>query len=299
MQAYKRTQGGLLLFDKPAGPTSNFVLQKVKKIFNAVKAGHTGSLDPLATGLLVICFGATTRISDYLLAADKRYQVCIKLGVVTNTGDADGEVLVRRDATSITDDQVRRNIKSLTGSIKQTPPMFSAAKHQGTRLYKLARQGVEVQRRARAIEIYEIGWIRREGTLLHLRVHCSKGTYIRVLAEDLGKRLGCGAHVVALRRTGLGPFVDTRLHTLSELEKRASEGAASLDTTLVPIDSALQSWPAVVFTESYMRDIRRGHAVRLPTSPPSGKIRIYHANNEFYGIGTVLDDGRIAPKRLI
>ncbi len=229
---------GLLLLDKPAGITSNLALQKVKRLFHAAKAGHTGSLDPLATGLLVVCFGRATKMSGQLLAADKRYEVLLELGVNTETGDADGKVTVRRDASFVTDSAICENIKHLTGSIEQVPPMFSALKYQGTKLYKLARKGIEVERQPRKIQVYEFVLIKREENLLHMRVHCSKGTYVRTLVEDLGERLGCGAHVVNLRRTALGPFVDPKLYTLPELERRAQEMPSSLDEVLISMDSA-------------------------------------------------------------
>lgn len=234
-----RALNGLLLLDKPVGITSNLAVQKAKRLFHAAKAGHTGSLDPLATGLLVVCFGRATKISNYLFTADKRYEMLLKLGATTETGDADGKVVAQQDTSSVTDHAIHQNIKHLTGSIEQVPPMFSALKHQGTRLYKLARQGIEVERQPRKIQIYEFFLVRREGELLHMRVHCSKGTYIRALAEDLGQRLGCGAHVVNLRRTSLGPFVNPLLHTFSELEKRAQEIPSSLDEVIVSTDSAL------------------------------------------------------------
>lgn len=293
-----RELNGLLLLDKPAGITSNSALQKAKKLFNAAKAGHTGSLDPLATGLLVICFGRATKISDYLLTADKHYQVTLKLGVTTDSGDADGKITTQQDASSITDDAIDQNTQSLTGDIEQIPPMYSALKHQGTRLYELARQGKEVERQPRKVKIYQFELIKRGQDLLHMHVHCSKGTYIRTLVEDLGKQLGCGAHVVELRRTGLGPFVNPQLHTLLELEEHAQTGPAVLDEVLMPIDSALQAWPAMSFEENLMEYIRNGHPVWVPKSPANGVVRIYDANDQFFGLGTILEDGRIAPKRL-
>lgn len=233
-----RALNGLLLLDKPSGITSSLAVQKVKRLFHAAKAGHTGSLDPLATGLLIVCFGRATKMSNYLLIADKRYEVLLKLGINTETGDADGKVTGRWDTSSVTDYAIRKSIKHLTGSIEQVPPMFSALKYRGTRLYKLARQGIEVERQPRKIHIYELALIKREENLLRVRVHCSKGTYVRALVEDLGQQLGCGAHVVNLRRTGLGPFVDPKLYTLPELEKRAQEMPSSLDEVLVSMDSA-------------------------------------------------------------
>ena len=234
-----RMLDGLLLLDKPMGITSSLAVQKVKRLFHAAKAGHTGSLDPLATGLLVICFGRATKISNYLFDADKRYEVRLKLGVTTETGDADGKVTAKQDASFVTDYAVSQGMKRLVGSIEQVPPMFSALKHRGVRLYKLARQGVEIERQPRKIQIYKLVLIKREGDLLHIYVHCSKGTYIRVLVEDLGRYLGCGAHVVNLRRTSIGPFVDPDQYTLPELEKRAQKSLSSLDEVLILPDGIL------------------------------------------------------------
>ncbi len=234
-----RVLDGLLLLDKPTGITSNLAVQKVKRLFHAAKAGHTGSLDPLATGLLVVCFGRATKIANYLLSADKRYEVLLKLGVTTETGDTDGKVTARQDASFITDYAVSQGIKHLAGSIEQIPPMFSALKYRGTRLYKLARKGIEIERQPRKIQIYKLVLTKREGDLLHIYVHCSKGTYIRVLVEDLGRYLGCGAHVVNLRRTSIGPFVDPVQYTLPELEKRAQRSPSSLDEVLISPDDIL------------------------------------------------------------
>lgn len=293
-----RTLNGLLLLDKPSGMTSNRALQKAKRIFNAGKAGHTGSLDPLATGLLTVCFGRATKISDFLLTSDKHYRVLLRLGATTDTGDADGRITREQDASAVTDAQVRQATRRLIGDVEQVPPMYSALKHQGTRLYRLARQGVEVARPPRVVRIHRLEVTRREGELLHADVHCSKGTYVRTLVEDLGKALGCGAYVVELRRTGLGPFVDPVMHTLGELEESAGADFSLLDSLLLPVDAALQSWPALAFDEHMMEEARHGRPVRMHGSPPAETVRIYDADNRFYGVGTVLEDGRIVSKRL-
>ena len=293
-----RTLNGLLLLDKPPGMTSNRALQKAKRIFNADKAGHTGSLDPLATGLLIVCFGRATKISDFLLTSDKHYRVVLRFGVTTDTGDADGRITREQDASAVTDAQIRHATRRLTGEIEQVPPMYSALKHQGTRLYRLARQGVEVTRPSRVVKVHKLEITRREDDLLYADVHCSKGTYVRTLAEDLGKDLGCGAHVVELRRTGLGPFVAPVMHTLKKLEESADEDFSSLDRLLLPTDAALESWPALAFDECMMEDARYGRPVRMHEPPPGEIVRIYDVNNRFYGVGTVLEDGRIVPKRL-
>ena len=293
-----RALNGLLLLDKPSGMTSNRALQKAKRIFNADKAGHTGSLDPLATGLLVACFGRATKISDFLLTSDKHYRVLLRLGATTDTGDADGRIIREQDASAVTDAQVRQATRRLTGDVEQVPPMYSALKHQGTRLYRLARQGVEVARPSRAVRIHRLEVTRRQDEFLHADVHCSKGTYVRTLVEDLGKALGCGAYVVELRRTGLGPFVDPVMHTLEKLEASAGTDFSSLDSLLLPVDAALQSWPALAFDEHMMAAARYGRPVRMHEFAPGETVRIYDVNNRFYGVGTVLEDGRIVSKRL-
>ena len=293
-----RALNGLLLLDKPSGISSNLALQKARRIFNADKAGHTGSLDPLATGLLAICFGRATKISDFLITSDKHYRVLLKLGVTTDTGDADGCVTGEQDASAVTDAQIQQGIQHLTGDIEQIPPMYSALKYRGTRLYRLARQGIEVERASRAIKVYTLEVIKREVSLLHLDVHCSKGTYVRTLVEDLGEFLCCGAHVIELRRTGLGPFINPAMYTLSTLAEMADPDFSLLDRLLLPIDEALQSWPALSFDENMVEAARDGHSVLMPGSPPSGIVRIYDVNDRFYGVGTVQEDGRILPKRL-
>ncbi len=293
-----RPLSGLLLLDKPTGESSNRSLQKVKRIFNAAKAGHTGTLDPLATGLLVICFGRATKISDYLLVADKKYEEVLKLGVTTDSGDADGEIIEQRSTADITKEQILQGIKKLTGCIKQIPPMYSALKHQGSRLYELARKGIEVEREPREVEIHSYDFVEQRQDLVTLRVHCSKGTYVRTLVEDLGKFLGCGAHVVQLRRTSLGPFVDMRMYTIEELEQRAGQSLSNLDEVLLPTDQALMAWPAISIEDELMTDIRNGHAIQVPGQPMSGMVRIYDAEQQFYGIGSIRDDGLLAPKCL-
>ncbi len=293
-----RVLNGLLLLDKPAGITSNLALQKVKKLLNATKAGHTGSLDPLATGMLIICFGQATKISNYLLTADKHYDVTLMLGVTTDTGDADGRVLKRQDASSIAADDINKNIKFFTGYIEQVPPMFSAIKYHGIRLHKLARQGIEVERQSRKVQIYNFELIHREKNLLYMHVHCSKGTYIRALVEDLGRRLACGAHIVELRRTSIGPFVNSQLVTLSEIESFVQQDPCVSDKVLIPVDVALQALPALSVGQELMRKMCNGHPVWIAKSPTSGQVRIYDTDDQFFGVGTVLDDGRIAPKCL-
>lgn len=293
-----RAINGLLLLDKPTGQSSNRVLQKVKHIFTAAKAGHTGTLDPLATGLLVICFGRTTKIADYLLAVDKQYRVVLKLGETTDSADSDGEILEQRDASNVTQAQILQNAAKLTGCIEQIPPMYSALKYQGSRLYELARKGIEVERKPRNVEIHSFEMINYQNDLVTMQVHCSKGTYIRTLVEDLGNMLSCGAHVVELRRTALGPFTDPKMYTISELEQLAEKGLSDLDQALLPTDHALLGWPAVSVEENQMSGMRNGHALEVPDLPAEGLVRIYDAHEQFYGIGKIREDGKMAPKPL-
>ncbi len=294
-----RALNGLLLFDKPTGESSNRSLQTVKRIFSAAKAGHTGTLDPLATGLLVICFGRSTKISDYLLAVDKQYQVVLKLGVMTDSGDSEGKVIQQRDVAKITEESIIHYAATLTGEIEQVPPMYSALKHQGSRLYELAREGIEVERPPRKVKIHSFEFIKKQQELVTMHVHCSKGTYVRTLVEDLGNLLECGAHVVGLRRVSVGSFINQKMYNLDELEQLANKGFSYLDEVLLATDQALLDWPAVTIADHQMKDMRNGHALALANLPVEGVVRIYDSNQEFYGIGKVREDGRMTPKPLI
>lgn len=296
----RRAVDGILLLDKPAGMSSNAALQKVRYLLRAKKGGHTGSLDPLATGLLPLCFGEATKVSAFLLDADKRYRVTIRLGVTTTTGDSDGEVLQRRPFEQVTMNDVVAALDQFRGEIQQVPPMYSALKHGGQRLYALARQGVEVERAARSVVVHELTLISFEPGKVELDVHCSKGTYIRSLAEDLGAVLGTGAHVETLRRTGLGPFDAKRMLTLHDIEALALEGMEALEAVLLPIDSALAGWPEVQLGGDAAFYFRQGQAVFVPQAPPATDlIRVYGPERAFIGMGAVLDDGRVTPKRLL
>lgn len=295
----RRAIDGILLLDKPDGMSSNAALQKVRYLLRAKKGGHTGSLDPLATGLLPLCFGQATKVSGFLLDADKRYRVVVRLGATTTTGDREGEVLESRPFEHVSRDQVEAALPRFCGEIEQVPPMYSALKHEGQRLYQLARQGVQVERAARTVHIYELVLVDFAPGRVELDVHCSKGTYVRSLAEDLGEALGCGAHVEALRRTGLGPFDARRMLTLPQIEALAAEGQAALLAALLPIDCALDGWPAVQLGSDAAFYIRQGQAVFCPQGPSGGWVRIYGPESAFIGMGEVLDDGRLAPKRLL
>lgn len=293
-----RPLNGLLLFDKATGESSNQVLQQVKRLYNAAKAGHTGTLDPLATGLLVVCFGRATKISDYLLTADKQYQVTLRLGVTTTSGDSDGDILKQKDATAIQVQQIKQAANQLTGDIEQVPPMYSALKHEGKRLYELARKGEQVERAARKVHIYQFSFIEQKQDLVKMHVHCSKGTYVRTLVEDLGELLACGAHVVELRRISLGPFIDPAMHTLPNLEQLSEQGMPKLDAILLPIESALQGWPIIRVSSEQMLDIQHGRPFQFPEMSEGDCARIYDANEQFYGMASFNQHGKIVVKCL-
>ena len=297
-RAKGRPVSGILLLDKPIGLSSNQALQRVKWLFDARKAGHTGSLDPLADGMLPICFGDATKLSAFLLDADKHYRFRVRLGQTTATGDAEGEVLATHAVPPLDSADIERVLADFRGEIDQLPPMYSALKHQGKRLYELAREGIEVAREPRRIHIRELTLESLELPDFDLQVHCSKGTYVRTLAEDIGERLGCGAHVVALRRTGVGPYASYRMYTMDEIEAAADAGRDALDRLLLPIDTALGDWPAVSVGADSAFYLQQGQPVLVPKAPTSGWVRIYAADR-FIAVGEVQDDGRIAPRRLM
>lgn len=291
---------GILLLDKPLGITSNAALQEVKHLFNAQKAGHTGSLDPLATGLLPLCFGNATKISAFLLDADKRYEVRVRLGETTSTADAEGEIVDSTPADHITAEDVQAVLADFTGKISQLPPMFSAVKHKGQRLYKLARQGIEVERESRNITVYDLQLLDFSVPEFDLLVHCSKGTYVRTLAEDIGKALGVGAHVVALRRTLVGPFEAQSMVCMETLERvMEDQGLLGLDGFLLSMDAGLDHWPAVHLGADSSFYVKQGQPVQVPKAPTEGYVRIYGVDEKFIGVGEIDDDGRVAPRRLL
>ena len=295
-----RPVNGILLLDKPEGITSNKALQSVKNMYFAQKAGHTGSLDPLATGMLPICFGEATKISAFLLDADKRYQLSCKLGVVTNTGDAEGEVISQQVVPELNTEMLEAVLNRFKGEIEQVPPMFSALKHEGERLYNLARQGIEVERKPRAVSIYELELVSCEGDILKLDVSCSKGTYVRTLVEDIGENLGCGAHVTELRRLTVGSFQDpSQMVTVKQLETLRANDRDALDDLLLPMDAALMHWPDVQLNADMSYYLLQGQPVQVPKAPTEGWLRIYNAEKQqFLGVGQIADDGKVAPKRL-
>jgi tRNA pseudouridine55 synthase len=311
-----RSVNGVLVLDKPAGQSSNRSLQIAKRLFFAQKAGHTGSLDPLATGVLPVCFGEATKFSQFLLDSDKAYRSTFLFGVITASGDADGEVLETRDASFVTEKDVANKLQQFSGDIEQVPSMFSALKHKGQPLYKLARQGIEVERKVRQVTVFDIfleAFRSAEQTggqpEADVYIHSSKGTYVRSIAEDLGLVLGCGAHVTKLRRVQAGPFDEEQavslaaLESLSETTDLDGEHTAarfqSMDELLQPVDCALMHFPAVTLTESAVFYMLRGQAVQVADTPLEGIVRMYSEADDFIGIGEMLDDGRVGAKRLI
>ena len=295
-----RNINGVLLLDKPEGMTSNKALQEIKFLYKAAKAGHTGSLDPLATGLLPICFGEATKLSAFLLDADKRYRVRVKLGETTTTADAEGEVVEQADPSGVTQAALEEVMAGFLGEQQQLPPMYSAIKHQGERLYKLARQGIEVEREPRTIHIRSIDLISFSLPEFEMDVRCSKGTYVRTLAEDIGKRLGCGAYVSGLRRTGVGPYDDQSMLTLQQVQEAFAERAfEEMDSWMLPLESALAEWPEVALSADAAFYMKQGQPILVPNAPTSGWVRLYANKTDFLGVGQILDDGRVAPKRLM
>lgn len=294
-----RSVDGIVLLDKPVSFGSNQVLQRVKRLFKARKAGHTGSLDRLASGLLPICLGEATKFSTFLLNSDKRYQAVFRLGVTTATGDAEGQVIETKSVEPFTRAQMEDVIGRFKGTIDQIPPMHSAIKHKGQRLYKLAHQGLEVERKPRTITVHSLELREYGEDFIAVEVFCSKGTYIRTLAEDIGEALGCGAHVKALRRIGAGPFDASQMIALERLEQLADQGLDALDGVLVPMEAALADWPEVRLPENAAFYLKKGQPVLVPRSPTQGWVRLYASGDRFLGAGEVLDDGRIAPRRLV
>jgi tRNA pseudouridine55 synthase len=287
---------GILLLDKPIGLTSNQALQQAKRLLKARKAGHTGSLDPLATGLLPLCFGEATKVSRFLLDADKRYRAVFRLGQSTATGDAEGEVLETRPVTASLG-EIEQAIQQFTGTIEQVPPMYSAIKVDGQPLYKLARAGITTEREPRTVTIYEYNVLGLEGDRLAVDIRCSKGTYIRSLAQDLGELLGCGAHVAELRRTEMGGFRVEEAITLADFEALPDHQARA--DCLAPIDRAVAAIPEVTLSSHAAYYFVQGQPVMARPLPANGWLRVYEDSGRFLGLAEVDDDGRVAPRRLM
>lgn len=286
---------GVLLLDKPLGFSSNQALQKVKWLFSAAKAGHTGTLDPLATGLLPICLGEATKFAQYVTDADKTYIATIKLGATTTTGDAEGEVLTT-STINVTKIRFIETCQQFIGEISQIPPMYSALKHEGRPLYEYAREGVDISRQARLISIKNIILNEFLNNVAQITVTCSKGTYIRTLAEDIGAKLGCGAHLIGLRRTETAGYLLAQAITIAQLEAMSAEAR---EAKLLPVDSAIGYLPKVTLNVDAAYFLLQGQAVWLAGKIPDGDLRVYDENNTFLGLGFLQEDGKIAPKRLI
>lgn len=297
---------GVFLLDKHQGTSSNDVLQKVKRLFNANKAGHTGALDPLATGMLPVCLGEATKFSQYLLDSDKRYRVIARLGERTDTSDADGNIVETRE---IAFDQAELDaaLEYFRGDTMQVPTMFSALKYQGRKLYEYAREGITVPREARPIKVFELQFIRWEGDELELEIHVSKGTYIRTIIDDLGERLGCGAHVIMLRRLQVARYPIERMVTLEQLQEMAATVSAAetpdysaLDALLLPMDSPAEEFPIVNLLPAVAAYFKQGMPVQVADAPEQGLVRVTEGDeHKFIGMAEIADDGRVAPRRLV
>jgi len=311
----KRRKGrpinGVLLLDKPYEMSSNHALQAVKRIYFAQKAGHTGALDPLATGMLPICLGEGTKFSQYLLDTDKTYQVTAKLGIRTTTSDAGGEVVSEKDV-NVSEEQLLQALDTFRGTTKQVPSMYSALKHKGQPLYKYAREGIEVPREARDITVFNLELLRFEHDEVELNIHVSKGTYIRTIVDDLGELLGCGAHVSHLRRSAVGNYPIEKMITLPELEallEQAIEDEITpsdvLDPLLLPMNSAVDGMHCVYVDDMSANFLRHGNPVQAFNAPSDGSVQVYIGDDEndvdaeFIGVGFIDDNGLLAPKRIV
>ncbi|WP_426356848.1 tRNA pseudouridine(55) synthase TruB [Pseudocolwellia sp. HL-MZ19] len=304
-----RAINGVLLLDKPYEMSSNNALQRVKHIYFAQKAGHTGALDPLATGMLPICLGEGTKFSQFLLDTDKTYIVTAKLGVRTTTSDADGDIVSEKEV-NVSAEELNTALDSFRGTTQQIPSMYSALKYQGQPLYKYAREGIEVPRESRDITVFNLELLRFEEDEVDLSIHVSKGTYIRTIVDDLGELLGCGAHVANLRRTAVGNYPNERMVTMAELETLLEKAEADevspstlLDPLLLPMTTACDGIPPVFVDDMSAHYLRHGNPVQVSNAPEDGMVQVFIGENidegEFIGVGFIDDEGRIAPKRIV
>lgn len=291
----KRKINGILLLDKPIGYSSNQALQKIKWLFQAAKAGHTGTLDPLATGLLPICLGEATKFAQHVTDAEKTYIANVRFGIKTTTGDAEGEVISTKPV-NVSQHQLEQACQQFVGKINQVPPMYSALKHEGKALYEYARAGVEIERKSREVTINQITVNTFDSPDAVITVSCSKGTYIRTLAEDIGAALGCDAHLTGLRRTETAGYVIEDAITIEALEAMSVE---MRDATLLPVDSAINVLPKIIINADAAHYFKQGQAVWESGEIPEGELRIYEESGLFIGVGKRLDDGKITPKRLV
>ena len=291
---------GVFLLDKPQGMSSNDIMQKVKRIFQANKAGHTGALDPLATGMLPICLGEATKFSQFLLDADKRYLVTAKLGERTDTSDAEGQIVESREV-KVKTPEILTALEQFRGNILQVPTMFSALKHNGKPLYEYARQGITVEREARPITIFELNFIEYNAPYLTLEVHCSKGTYIRTLVDDLGEVLGCGGHVTMLRRTAVADYPTEKMLDWNALQALAEpQDLSSLDALLLPMDTAVAKLPALTLNENQTQGIGFGQRIKFDNpNRLQGQVRLFSHENRFLGVAVIDENNVIRPQRLV
>lgn len=296
-KARGRDIDGLLLFDKPTGVSSSQALQHVKRLYHAAKAGHTGSLDPMASGMLPICFGEATKFSHYLLDADKGYFFTAKLGIRTTTSDAEGEVVEEREV-DVSAEDIEMIFERYRGVTQQIPSMYSALKHNGQPLYKYARKGIEIEREPRDITLYKLEMLEFRGDEVDGFVHCSKGTYVRTLVDDIGQELGCGAHLIRLRRDSVGDF-DEKMVSLEQLKALKDEQAhAEMDDLLLPVDACMDYFPVVNLGDDEAHYIQFGQPVSITGAPADTLLRLYH-NKAFLGLGEIDRNGMLAPRRLI
>jgi len=293
-----REVNGVVLLDKACGSSSNHALQQVKHLFSASKAGHTGSLDPLASGLLPICLGQATKVAKFLLDEDKRYFVRAKLGQISSTGDSEGKIISYGPTQGVDESYIRAILSKFIGGINQVPPMYSALKRNGIPLYKFARKGIEVERDSRHVTIHEINFLDLEDEVLSLEVFCSKGTYIRTLVEDIGKSLGCGGYVAELRRIGFAHLKLSSSKTYEQLSKLKEQSQESLDAVIISADKMLPNLKSVYLDSEKTRDIRQGKKIEYPGLRTSHKLKLYDNNKQFLGIGESNKISEILPKRL-
>lgn len=286
---------GIILLDKPPGYSSSQAVQKVRWLFKARKAGHTGTLDPFATGMLPICLGEASKTAGFMLDASKQYFATARLGQATASGDIEGDLVKEMPVPDLTPKVIDKAFESFRGVIEQVPPMYSALKHQGQPLYKLAREGIEVERKPRTVAIHELELISWEKPMLVFNVHCSKGTYVRTLAEDIAEELGCCAHLQALRRLVVEPFLEADMISLQEVEEAAEAGRQ--DALLLPLDKGLEAWPVVELSGE--GKLRFTHGNPAPVRETCrGKVRVYEQGGKILGLGEVSEDSRVYPKRL-
>lgn len=294
-----RSINGIVILDKATGLSSNAALQQVKKLYEANKAGHTGSLDPLATGVLPLCLGEATKVSQFLLNSDKRYRTKIKLGVRTDSGDKTGKIIQSIADFSVSEAGIEKELDAFRGEIEQLPPMHSALKVDGVPLYKMARKGIEIRREKRKVTIYEINLLNIVEDVIELDITCSKGTYIRTIADDLGQALGCGANIIELRRIEAGVFREEDCKDLEALsELKVQGGLEVIDEQLIPMDQAIAELPEVNLPSVTASHLKNGQAVIVRHLPEEGLVRLYE-EEQFIGIGCIDDDGKVAPRRLI